>query len=221
MLKLYSVIAAVFFLSSLSFTSCLTPKKMDAYVAAQFNNELPKPDRRTDSSISVTSPPSDPHIISVTERKSKDLPLIVYWKYDYRHTCVLNPAIGVSYFRKSIYQQSNKLKQKLNGKQLELTVEQIPRSFALVDKGHMVLLLIHWHKLYVEADSKDVIVAYRVLQNGSEVKSGRITVNNIERNRGIRFAQSWQSSSSEFLSAYNVDMTEMTKTVVNKLLPEL
>jgi hypothetical protein len=220
--KPYSFIAVIFFILSLSFTSCLTAKKMDGYVAEQFNNKLPKPDRRIDSSISVTSSiPSDPKIISVTEKKSKSLPLIVYWKYDYRHTCILNPAIGASYFRKSIYQQASKLKQKLIGQQLELTIEQIPGSFAIVDKGHILLLLIHWHKLYVEPGSKDLIVSYRVLQNGSEAKSGRVTVSNIEKNRGIRFAQSWKSSASEFLAEYNVDITEMTKTAVNKLLLEL
>jgi hypothetical protein len=222
MLKTYSIFVSVILISSLSLTSCHIARKMDAYVAGQFNNKLPKPDKKNDSSISINSSiPSDPDIISVTEKSSKNLPLIVYWKYDYRHTCVLNPAIGVNYFRKTIYQQAGKLKQKLNGRQLELSIEQIPGSFAIVDKGHILLLLIHWHKLYVEPDSKDVIVSYRVLQNGSETKSGKITVSNIEKNRGIRFAQSWKSSVSEFLVQYNLDIAEMTKTVVNKLLPEL
>lgn len=222
MLKPSSFIAIVFFISSLSLTSCLTPAKMDTYVASQFSNQLPKPEKKKDSSISITSSiPSDPEIISVTKKSSKNLPLIVYWKYDYRHTTVLNPAIGVNYFRKTTYQQANKLKQKLGGQQLELTIEQIPGSFAVVDKGHMVLLLIHWHKLYVEPDSKDLIVSYKVLQNGNQTKTGKITVRNIEKNRGIRFAQSWKSSTSEFLGEYNVDITEMTKTAITKLLQEL
>ena len=221
MLKSFSF-TVTFIIILLVFTSCLTPKKMDAYVASQFNNQLPKPDKRNDSSISITSSiPSDPTIISETEKKSKNLPLIVYWKYDYRHTCALNSAIGVTYFKKAIYQQASKLKQKLNGQQLELTVQQIPNSFAIVDNGHILLLLIHWHKLYVEADPKDLIVSYRVLQNGAETKSGKITVRNVEKNRGIRFAQSWKSSSSEFLVQYNLDITEMTKTMVDKLIPEL
>ncbi|HEX7904332.1 MAG TPA: hypothetical protein VF487_10665 [Chitinophagaceae bacterium] len=221
MFKSYSFIIAVI-LIPLFFTGCVSTKKIDAYVAGQFNNQLPKPDKKNDSSISIKSSiPSDPNIISVTEKKSKNLPLILYWKYDYRHTTTLNSSIGVNYFRKAIYQQAGKLKQKLNGQQLELNVEQIPSSFAIVDKGHIILLFIHLYKLYVEPDSKDLIVSYRVLQNGSETKSGKITVSNIERNRGIRFAQSWKSSTSEFLAQYNPDITEMAKTVVNKLVLEL
>jgi hypothetical protein len=211
MIKPYSFIV-VLIIILLFFTSCLAPKKMDAYVASQFNNQLPKPDKRNDSSISViTSISSDPSIISLTEKKSKNLPLIVYWKYDYRHTCMLNSTIGVAYFKKAIYQQANKLKQKLNGQQLELTVQQIPGSFAIVDKGNIVLLFIHWHKLYVEPDPKDLIVSYRILQNGAETKSGKITVSNVDKNRGIRFGQSWKSIASEFLARYNPDVTEMAK----------
>jgi len=65
-------------------------------------------------------------------------------------------------------------------------VEQIPGSFAIVDKDHILLLFIHWHRLYVESDSKDLIVSYRVLQNGSEVKTGKMNVSNIEKNRGYQ-----------------------------------
>ena len=104
---------------------------------------------------------------------------------------------------------------------MELTIDQIPNSFAIVDKGTFVLIIIHWHKLYVEPDPKDLSVSYRILESGAEVKSGKITVNNIERNRGIRFAQSWKSSSSEFLTQYSLDVPEMAKTVVNKLMQEL
>lgn len=221
MFKPYSFIIAVI-LISVFFTSCASAKKVDAYVASQFNNQLPKPDKKNDSTILVGSAiPYHRDIISVTEKKSKNLPLIVYWKYDYRHTTTLNPSIGINYFRKAIYQQAGKLKQKLNGQQLELSVEQIPSSFAIVDKGHIILLFIHLYKLYVEPDSKDLIVSYRVLQSGRETKSGKITVSNIEKNRGVRFFQSWKSSTSEFLAQYNPDITEMAKAVVNKLVLEL
>jgi hypothetical protein len=210
-------------LGIVDFQSCLTPAKMDAYVGSQFNNELPRPPKKTDSSIVVTSSlHSDPKVISVTEKKNKNvLPLVLYWTYDYRHTCTLNTAIGTSYFQKAIYQQANKLRQKLNGRQLELSIDQIPNSFAIVDKGTLLLIIIHWHKLYVEPDAKDLSVSYRILQNGAELKAGKITVTNIEKNRGIRFAQSWKSSSSEFLTRYSLDVPEMAKTVVNKLMQEL
>jgi hypothetical protein len=137
----FTVIALFILLSSL--TSCYISQKMDAHVENQFNNKVPKPDKRTDTTILVKSSiPSDPNELSHTVKSSKNLFLLVYWKYDYRHTCTLNSAIGVNYLRKGIYQQSSKLKQKLNGQQLELTIEQVPGSFAIVDKGHVILLII-------------------------------------------------------------------------------
>ena len=77
---------------------------MDAYVGGQFNNELPKPVKKTDTSILVTSSlHSDPenNLCHAKRILENVLPLILYWSYDYRHTCTLNPAIGAQLFPKS------------------------------------------------------------------------------------------------------------------------
>jgi len=212
---------ALFILLS-SLTSCHIAQKMDAHIASQFNNKVPKADKRKDSTIIVNSSiPSDPNELSHTVKTNKNLFLLVYWKYDYRHTCTLNPAIGVDYIRKGIYQQAGKLKQKLNGQQLELTIEQIPHTFAIVDKGHVVLLIIQWDKFYVEPQRKEIIVSYRTLQNGVATKSGKISVANIDKNKPMGFFQSWKGATSEFLTRYNAAATEMSRTIVNKLLEEL
>jgi len=217
------LIAIALFILLSSLTSCHIAQKIDTHIAGQFNNKVPKPDKRADSTIFVNSSiPSDPNELSHTVKTWKHLFLLLYWQYDYRHTCTLNPAIGVNYLRKGIYQQSNKLKQKLNGKQLELTIEQIPGSFALVDKGHVVLLIVQWDKYYLEPDTKEIIVSYKLLQNGTETKSGKITVDNIQRKKpwNIIF-QSWKKATSAFLVRYDADLTEMSRVIVNKLIEEL
>lgn len=203
---------------------CHTAKKMDVYVAEQYNNQLPGPDRKKNAAISVSSaiPFSPEKAISVTKTKtSKVVPLIVYWSYDYRHTCSLNPAIAVGNFTSVIHQQTAKMVQKLNGRQLELTVEQVPNAFALADKGWIILIAIHWDKLFVDPDGKDLIVSYKIKEGETGVKEGRITVNNDEKAHGRRFAQSWKSSISEYLQQYNADVSAMSKSFVNKLLLEL
>ena len=216
-------IAIILIIFSFSVTSCHIAQKMDRYVAEQFNNKVPKPDKRADSAIIVNSSiPSDPNELSHTVKSSKNLFLLLYWKYDYRHTCSLNSAIGVNYLRKGIYQQSNKLKQKLNGQQLELTIEQVPASFAIVDKGVVILLLLQLDKYYVEPDlKKDIVVSYKVLKNGAETKTGKITIDNIERNKPMGFFQSWKGATNKFLERYNADLTELSRTIVNKLVTEL
>lgn len=205
-----------------SLTSCHIAQKMDTHIASQFDNKVPKPDKRADSTIIVNSTiPSDPTELSHTVKTWKNLFLLVYWKYDYRHTSTLNPAIGVNYLRKGIYQQAGKLKQKLNGQQLELTIEQVPASFALVDKGHVILLLIQWDRFYIEPDSKNIIVSYKLLQNGTATKTGKLNIDNIQKNKPWPIFQGWKRATSEFLGRYNADLTEMSRSIVNKLMAEL
>jgi len=212
----------VFLILLSALTSCHIAQKMDAYVAGQFGNKVPKPDKRTDSTIVVKSSiPSDSNELSHTVKTNKNLFLLLYWKYDYRHTCTLNPAIGVNYLRKGIYQQANKLKQKLNGQQLELMIEQIPNTFAIVDKGFVILLLLQIDKFYVEADSKDIVISYRILQNGVANKTGNITIDNIQKNKPMGFFQTWKGATNQFLGRYNADLTEMSRAIINKLIAEL
>ena len=149
-------------LSVLLMTGCLTPSKLDKYVASQYGNQLPKQEKRKIENINIaTKIPMDPAIISTTEKSNKMLPLLVYWHWDYRNTCTLNASIGVSSFTKTVNPMANKeLIPKLNGRQLELTVEQVPASFAIVDKGGAVWVLlyaIHWDKEYVELDKNQLL----------------------------------------------------------------
>jgi hypothetical protein len=207
-------------------SGCLTSKKMDKFVGNQFNNELPKQDKKKNSDISITSLISfGSDNISTTETKTSNmLPLIFYWQWNYKNTCTLNPAIALNTFTKSIYAQANKgLNQKLNGQKLELTIEQIPNAFVIDDKAHLIWLIyaFGWDKISIQPDLKDLIVSYKILQTDSAVKSGKISIKNNEQSKALRFFQSWKSATSEYLIQYNDDITNMTKTFVAKLIQEL
>jgi len=212
--------------SSLILFSCVTPQKVNRLVAKEYNNTLPKQDRKKNTGIIITSPllpGSD--VISATEKKTSHmLPLLFYWQWDYINTCSLNPAIAINNFSTTLYTQTNRgLNKKLNGEKLELTVEQIPNVFAFVDKAHMIWVVyaFGWDKIFVQPDAKDLIVSYKVSQNGNEIKSGKISIKNTEQNKGVRFFQSWKSAISEYLALYNQDVTNMSKAFVTKLIEEL
>ena len=213
---------AIALLCCLSLTSCLTSKRMDTYVASQFGNELPKPKKnKADITVKSVFSTANDYISTTVQKTSHILPLIVYFQYDYRHTCTLNPLIGVTDFSNNINAQSAKILQNLNGQTLELTVEQVPSAFAIVDKGHLLLLTISWDRIYVEPDFKDLIVSYKLLQNNTVTKKGQIDIKNHERDRGIRIFQSWKSSVREYLSSYNSNMAVMSKEFVSQLLQNL
>lgn len=210
----------------LSLTSCLTSAKMDRYVAEQYNNQLPKRDKKQKADIVVnTSLKADVDMISMTKQKtSKVVPLLVYWSMDYRHTCILNPAIAVTNFSNTLNSLSSKgLSQKIAGQHLELTVEQVPTAFALVDKSHLIWLIyaFSWDKIYIEPDFKDLVVSYKLSGSDSVGKTGKIIIKSNAQNKGIRFFQSWKSATSEYLTDYNANLAVMTKSFVNKLMEEL
>jgi hypothetical protein len=211
------------FASLTCFTSCLTSRKMDKYVSKQYNDELPKPVRKKNAEITVTSTlPSRPNIISTTKKKTSHLlPLIIYWQCDYRHTCTLNSAIPVTNFSNALNTVASKaLTQKLNGQHLELTIEQIPTAFSLVDKEHLFLLFA-WDHLYMEPDYKDLVVSYKLYQNDNTTKTGTITIKNNMHDKDIHYFQSWKSATRGYLTRYDAAISSMTKDFANQLMVEI
>ena len=78
-----------------------------------------------------------------------------------------------------------------------------------------------WAKVYIEPDMKDLIVAYKLVGSDTAVKTGKITIKNTDKNKGLRFFQSWKSATSEYLAEYNAQFTNMTKTFVSQLTNEI
>ncbi len=224
--KQYLVLTIILFAGNLLLSGCLTTKKMDRFVADQYGNQLPKQEKKKNSDITVNSAiAANSEAISASSRKvSNVLPLIIYWQWTSKLTSNLNSSIPVSSFTKAMNLQANKeLNKKLNGQKLELTVEQIPAAFSIVEKGHVIWLIyaISWSKLYVEPDSQDLVVAYKMIQNDGAPKVGKITIKNIGQNQNIRYFQSWKSATSEYLAQYNQDISTMTKELIKKLMEEL
>jgi hypothetical protein len=210
----------------LIFPSCLTSKKLDRFVAARYNHQLPKLSKKKKAEIEITSlaPAGNSQISTTVHKTDKFLPLLVYWKYDHRQSCSLNPAIAVTNFSNAMNSFATKaLIEKLNGRKLELSVEQAPSVFSLVIKENIIWLIyaFGWSKIYIEPDKKDLIVAYKLAGGDGGPKTGTIIVKTTDRNIGLRFFQSWKSATSEYLSEYDANLTSMTKAFVNQLANEL
>lgn len=210
-----------------SLTSCSSSKKLDKFVAAQYNNELPKLNKKKNADIEVASlTGANSASISTTVHKTdKFLPLLFYWKYNHRQQCTLNQNIPVTNFSNAVNAVALKgLNEKLNGRKLELTVEQAPAAFSIVLKENMVVLLLYsfrWAKVYIEPDAKDLVVAYKLTNTDQTTKNGKILVKNNDKNKGFRFFQSWKSATSEYITNYNANVTNMSKAFVSQLTEEL
>lgn len=209
-----------------SFASCLNAKKLDKYVAGEYNNELPRLNKKKKLNIEVMPPPftANVNISSTVNRTDKLLPLLVYWKYDHRQICSLNPSIANTHFTNAVNTLVSKtLLDKLGNRKLELTVEQAPSTFSIVAKEQLVWLIYaySWARVYIEPETQELIVSYKVVDTSEAVKAGRIVVKNADKNQGIRWFQSWKSATSEYLSAYNANLTNVTKSFLTQLTQEL
>ena len=214
------------FISMIFLSSCLTSKKMDAYILDQYNNELPKVNKRKQvADITFSSAPSATTNISTSSPHTKISPWVLYWIIDSRQTSTLNTGIAATNFSNSVNTIANKgLIQKLNGRKLELTMEQAPESFSLVDKTHAIFLVIyaiHWDKVYIDPQPKDLVVSYKLYNTDNTVKTGKISIADKEATKSLRFFQSWKSAVAEHLSDYDTNLTAMTNQFVDKLVEEL
>ncbi|GAO44542.1 hypothetical protein [Flavihumibacter petaseus] len=224
-MKINPVAISVLAIFLLTLSSCLTANKVNNFVAVHYNNEFPEPGKKMKPEIEVSPAfTSDKSISTTVHKTDKFLPLLVYWKYDQRKNCSLNPSIPVINFSNAINSVATKrLTDKLNGRKLELIVEQAPAAFSLVIKENLIWLILaySWSKIYIEPDFKDLVVSYKLMEADNTLKSGQITVKNINDIKGRRFFQSWKSATSEYLSEYNSNFTSMTKSFVDQLAEEL
>src|ERR1700709_1552421 len=88
---------------------CLTAKKVDKQVAKQYTDKQSGQKKKQNDLISITSPlvSANDRISTSETRTSKLLPLLVYWSWDYKNTCTLNPQIPINNFTATVLNYAN------------------------------------------------------------------------------------------------------------------
>jgi hypothetical protein len=210
-------------------TSCYSPKKLDKYIGAHYEDNFSPKIKSPKSFITIktTDNITDGDNISITTKeKSSMLPLLFYFQWHYSHVSNLNQSIPLNNFSTSVlnYANSQGLKTKLNGKTVELTVESVPHIFSFEDKGWIAWVIVaHFgvDKLYFAPDKKDLVVKYRVLQGTTEVKTGVITVPNSDKVYNDKFFQTLKKMTDKYLDQYDASINQLGKDFVDKLMVEL
>ena len=217
----------VLFVFVASFTSCLTPKKLDKWMDRHYGT-LPQSSKKKPDYMEIkTSIPSMGDAISVSTKKTSNvLPLVFYWQMDYKNTCTLNPQIPISTFTSTAYQYANSkgLKQKLNGRRIELSIDTIPNVFAINDEAHMIWFVLYaygWDYLTIQPQTSGMVVSYKIIQDNVETKTGVITVPNTDKGIHLKMFQSTKKKTWEYLGTYNSYVAAMSKSVIDKLIMEI
>ena len=208
-------------------TGCLGPKKIDKWVAEKYM-ELPPPSNKKHDQILISSNQTFAGTqLSTTVKKTSDMvPLIVYWQFDYKNTCTLNPVIAENIFTSTVWSYgSHGMQHKLNGQRIELTIEKIPTKFAIDDKGHMIFLLLYaysWDYLTILPEERDFVVSYKVFDtNNQQMKTGQVTLTGSDKAIDVHMFQSLKKKTWSFLDQYDAGIAVMSKHVVDKIVAEL
>lgn len=216
-----TIIMAVTFL--LLTSGCLTPKKMDGWIneyEGGFTTKL-----KTSDYITIKTPElpkSD--LPSVTEKgKGKLIPLLFYWKSERTTVSSLNPYIPVVNINSSIIQYANtkKLREKLNGQKIELSISKMPDVFTLVDRYQLIYFVfyyVHWERIFISPQKQDLVISYRILNGNAETKAGTITIADPSRPRDLKFLQSVKKMTWDYLEEYDNIIKAMSREFVDKLL---
>ena len=207
-------------------TSCLTAKKVDKQVAKQYADKQQGQRKKQTDLISITSPLiSTDNRISTSETKtSKMLPLLLYWSWDYKNTCTLNPQIPINNFTATVLNYAGRrLNDKIKGQKLELVVDKIPNQFAIDDKAHLIFFgyAFGWDNVSIKAESMDIVVSYSLSKDNLEVKKGVISIPNFNDKRNLGMFTSWKKATTEYLDQYDQNIATLSKLVVDKLVSEL
>ena len=106
---------------------------------------------------------------------------------------------------------------------MELSVEKIPNVFAIDDKAHVIFFgyAVGWDDVSIMSDKVDLVVNYKLLKDGAETKKGSITVPYIYDKEKLGMFKSWKKATDEFLDQYDMNITEMSKSFVKKLVSEI
>ena len=153
------------------------------------------------------------------------LPLLFYWQWEDKFICTLNPKIPVSTFTNTVLPYANKsLKQKLNENRIELSVDQIPSSFAFADKVHVIWFIygVQWDLLSLTPDNKAMVVSYKVFaKDNSVVKTGLIKIADLNKKVEKRVFRSGKIGISAYLDQYDLNIATMSKKLVDAIVAEL
>lgn len=223
----YSKTLALFCFITISLTSCLTTKRLDKFVAKQYNNEIPAYNKSKESAVTIKANIADPVSgISFTQHEGKKfLPLLFYWESQYAKACRLNSQIFANTFAGNLQAQyGSQIAQKLGGQKIELTIENVPRGFNFEIREYFIFFIVGYYtaeRVGIDAEPSDLVVSYRTIGNGTTVKTGRIIVKNTISTRPVRFFQTWKSAAAEFIKDYNSEIPIMTKSFAKSLLQEL
>src|SRR5690606_8191402 len=105
--------------------------------------------------------------VTSTKLKSKFIPAILYWGWENTIRCELDPIMVGHSFKESFsyYADTLNLREKTQGKKLEIKLEKIPNNFIYTNQGNTAIFIIAYTVNTIEAiipQEQNLIVSYKL-----------------------------------------------------------
>ncbi len=164
-------------------TSCMSSKKLTGYVETKIQTPTSQIAANPNIAFDFSHlAKSDKPVVS-TNLKSQLIPALLFWKWDKRIQCNIDPTIIAELFKERFLHTADSLQmnQILAGRNLDLTIESIPSSFEYRDLGNTIIFVVAYSVTSLEAiipESTDLRVTYKLHQDGKTLKEGQVTAIN-------------------------------------------
>jgi hypothetical protein len=163
--------------------------------------------------------------VTSTTLKSQFIPAILYWQWNNTIKCEINPRLVGEYFREDFLAFADTLNmyEKLEGRELEVKIEKIPTRFLYVNKGHTFILLYLYtvsSLTIIYPQKEDLVVSYKLTENGSIIKEGSLTVKNKDQAINNKF-KSTKKFTWQYIDQFKENNRKLTNELVDMLFNEL
>lgn len=212
---------------SFTFTSCSTSKRVDKGIKKYYANTIPEKVKNNDYiSFTVENTLPANEISQTRKTKNKLIPALFYWKWRTENTSVINNMMPIQYFTSSFITAANsrKLKEKLKGGIVNLTIKDNPANFVYVIDGWMVFLVLAYvggEKVAIEPSNNNFSVNYTISYPSGQTKQGTLTTANINREKAPRYFQNVKGFTREYLASCDNNIKAMAKDLVTDLLAQV
>ncbi len=203
---------------------CIGTKKFSSFVEPKFpQNETTLTNDNFIFDLSELQP--TPQTITSTKLKSQFIPAIFYWQLDNRIQCHINPVVVGQSFQENFlyYADSLSIYKKLQKQKVEIKLEKIPTSFVWTHEWDLIFLLVAYGYMDLEAifpQDQDLVVSYKLTQNGLTSKDGKLTVSN----KDVSIGNIWKSTKKFtwlYINQFKQNNKKMAKEIVEKLMTEI
>lgn len=205
------------------FAGCYSTAKVNRWIDRGYKDDITNKPRPANYLTIKTKEQWAEDVLSKSEkRKTQILPLLLYWKWKFGTLSTLNPSVPAGYLNSAVipYANTKRLRDKLNDGQLELTIEEMPLSFSIMDKGTFVVL-VGWEFIYMDPQKQDMLVSYRIVKEGAETKKGVISVTDKNKPLYVKVFGNPRKTFWKYLEQYNLNIQSMGKEMIDKLIAEL